>query len=77
MALGVGMALGMLLGILPIPIPGLGTLQLGMAGGPLVMGLILGRLGRTGGWVWTMPVSANLILRNLGLTLFLAQVGMT
>jgi putative transport protein len=70
-------ALGMLLGILPIPIPGLGTLSLRVAGGPLVVGLILGRLGRTGGWVWTMPFSANLILRNLGLTLFLAQVGMT
>lgn len=76
-ALGAGMALGILLGILPIPIPGLGTLSLGVAGGPLVVGLLLGRLGRTGGWVWTMPVSANLILRNLGLTLFLAQVGMT
>lgn len=76
-SLGVGMALGMLLGILPIPIPGLGTLSLGVAGGPLVVGLILGRLGRTGGWVWTMPFSANVILRNLGLTLFLAQVGMT
>ncbi len=76
-ALGVGMALGMLLGILPIPIPGLGTLSLGVAGGPLVVGLILGRLGRTGSWVWTMPFSANVILRNLGLTLFLAQVGMT
>jgi putative transport protein len=76
-ALGVGMALGMLLGILPIPIPGLGTLRLGVAGGPLVVGLILGRLGRTGGWVWTMPLSANIILRNFGLTVFLAQVGMT
>src|SRR5512136_2272299 len=76
-ALGVGMALGMLLGILPIPIPGLGTLQLGVAGGPLVVGLILGRLGRTGDWVWTMPLSANIILRNFGLTVFLAQVGMT
>jgi putative transport protein len=61
----------------PIPIPGLGTLRLGVAGGPLVVGLILGRLGRTGDWVWTMPISANLILRNLGLTLFLAQIGMT
>lgn len=76
-ALGVGMALGMLLGLLPIPIPGLGTVSLGVAGGPLVVGLILGRLGRTGDWVWTMPFSANIILRNLGLTLFLAQVGMT
>jgi putative transport protein len=77
MALGVGMALGVTLGVLPIPIPGLGTLSLGVAGGPLVMGLILGRLGRTGGWVWTMPLSSNIILRNFGLTVFLAQVGMT
>jgi putative transport protein len=76
-ALGIGMALGVLLGILPIPIPGLGTLQLGIAGGPLIMGLILGRLGRTGSWVWTMPYSANIILRNLGLTVFLAEVGMS
>src|SRR5512139_350383 len=76
-ALGVGMALGMLLGVLPIPIPGLGTLSLGVAGGPLVVGIILGRLGRTGSWVWTMPLSANIILRSFGLTVFLAQVGMT
>src|SRR5512135_2458887 len=76
-SLGVGMALGVLLGVVPIPIPGLGHLSLGVAGGPLLVGLILGRLGRTGGWVWTMPPSANLILRNFGLTVFLAQVGMT
>jgi putative transport protein len=76
-SLAVGMALGMLLGILPIPIPGMGTLRLGVAGGPLIVGLILSRLGRTGGWVWTMPFSANIILRNLGLTLFLAQIGMS
>ena len=76
-SLGAGMALGVLLGLLPIPIPGLGTLRLGLAGGPLVMGLILSRLGRTGSWVWTMPFSANVIMRNLGLTVFLAQVGMT
>ena len=76
-ALGVGMALGVLLGLLPVPVPGVGTIALGVAGGPLIMALVLGRLGRTGNWVWTMPVSANLTLRNFGLTLFLAQVGMT
>jgi putative transport protein len=75
-SLGVGMALGVLLGILPIPVPGLGTLKLGVAGGPLVVALILSRLGRTGSWVWTMPVSANLTLRTFGLTVFLAQIGM-
>lgn len=75
-SLGVGMALGVLLGIMPIPVPGLGTLSLGVAGGPLVVALILSRLGRTGGWVWTMPLSANLTLRNFGLTIFLAQIGL-
>jgi putative transport protein len=75
-SLGAGMALGVLLGILPIPVPGLGTISLGVAGGPLVVALILGRFGRTGSWVWTMPVSANLTLRNFGLTIFLAQIGM-
>ena len=76
-ALGVGMALGVLLGLLPVPVPGVGPIALGVAGGPLIMALVLGRLGRTGNWVWTLPVSANLTLRNFGLTLFLAQVGMT
>ena len=75
-SLGVGMALGVLLGILPIPVPGLGTLSLGVAGGPLVVALILSRFGRTGSWVWTMPVSANVVLRNFGLTIFLAQIGL-
>ena len=40
------------------------------------MALILGKLRRTGGMNWTIPFSANLVIRNLGLTLFLAQVGM-
>ena len=41
-----------------------------------IVALILGNLRRTGGMNWTIPLSANLVLRNLGLTLFLAQVGM-
>ena len=76
-SVGIGMVLGVLLGLVPVPVPGLGTLALGAAGGPLVVALLLGYLGRTGGLVWTIPVSANLTLRNFGLTLFLAQVGMT
>jgi len=75
-SLGIGMSLGVLLGILPIPLPGVGAFTLGVAGGPLVVALVLGYFGRTRGWVWTIPVSANLTLRNFGLTLFLAQVGM-
>lgn len=72
---GFGIALGLLLGAIPIPIPGGSTFRLGVAGGPLVVGLVLGRLGRTGRLVWTLPYSANLTLRQLGLVLFLAGVG--
>lgn len=70
----IGIALGLLLGRLPIPLPS-GTFELGFAGGPLIVGLILGRLGRTGPFVWTLPYSANLTLRQLGMVLFLAGVG--
>ena len=54
---------------------GIGKLSVGLAG-VLIMALILGKLRRTGGMNWTIPLSANLVIRNLGLTLFLAQVGM-
>jgi len=49
-------------------------MTLGLAG-LLLFALFLGKLRRSGPFVWTMPFSANLVLRNLGLTLFLAQVG--
>jgi putative transport protein len=73
---GLGMSLGVLLGLLKIPIPGVGSFSMGLAGGPLVVALILGRLGRIGSLSWHVPLSANLTLRNFGLTLFLAAVGM-
>ncbi|HYP76755.1 MAG TPA: TrkA C-terminal domain-containing protein [Polyangiaceae bacterium] len=72
---GLGIALGLLLGSVPIPVPG-GTFSLGLAGGPLLVGLILGRLGRTGPLVWTSPYGANLTLRQFGLVLFLAGAGL-
>ena len=75
-SMGVGMVLGVILGLISFPVPGVGTMKLGLAGGPLLVSLILGKLGRTGRLVWTMPLSANLTLRNFGLTIFLAQVGM-
>jgi putative transport protein len=75
-SIGLGMAAGFLLGAIPIPLPGLGKLVLGLAG-VLIVALVLGKLRRTGGMNWTIPLSANLVLRNLGLTLFLAQVGMS
>ena len=74
-SIGLGMAFGFLLGALQIPLPGIGKIAVGLAG-VLIVALILGNLRRTGGMNWTIPLSANLVLRNLGLTLFLAQVGM-
>jgi putative transport protein len=74
-SIGLGMALGFLLGAIQLPLPGIGKLSIGLAG-VLVVALILGLQRRTGGMNWTIPLSANLVLRNLGLTLFLAQVGM-
>jgi putative transport protein len=74
-SLGFGMVLGVLLGLIPIPLPGLGTVTLGVGGGPLIVALILGRLRRTGPISWVMPLPANIVLRNFGLTLFLATVG--
>jgi putative transport protein len=70
-----GLALGLLLGIVPVPLPGGIVFRLGFAGGPLIMALILGALGRTGPMVWSLPYSANLTLRQIGLVLFLAGVG--
>jgi putative transport protein len=74
-SIGLGMALGVLVGAISIPIPGVGKLTLGLAG-VLLVALVLGKVRRTAGLNWTIPLSANLVLRNLGLTLFLAQVGM-
>jgi putative transport protein len=74
-SLGVGMVLGVLLGLIPIPIPGVGKVTLGIGGGPLIVALILGKLRRTGPMLWTMPLPANIVLRNFGLAMFLATVG--
>jgi putative transport protein len=73
-SIGIGAALGLLVGMIPLPVPGLGKLTLGLAG-LLLLALFLGKVRRTGPFVWTMPLSANLVLRNFGLTIFLAQVG--
>lgn len=72
---GIGIALGLMLGKVQLsPWPGL-HLTLGVAGGPLVVGLVLGRSVRTGPLTWSMPYSANLTLRQFGLLLFFAGVG--
>jgi len=75
-SIGIGMAGGFLIGAIQIPLPFIGKLSVGLSG-VLIIALILGNLRRTGGMNWTIPLSANLVIRNLGLTLFLAQVGMS
>lgn len=70
-----GLALGLLLGIVPIPLPGGIIFKLGFAGGPLIVALVLGTVGRTGKMVWSLPYSANMTLRQIGLVLFLAGIG--
>jgi putative transport protein len=74
-SLGLGMVMGVLLGLIPISIPGIGTVTLGIGGGPLLVALILGKLRRTGPLIWVMPLPANIVLRNFGLAMFLAAVG--
>lgn len=73
----IGIGLGVVLGSLPIFVPGFpAALKLGLAGGPLVVALILGRIGTIGRLYWFMPPSANLALRELGIVMFLAVVGL-
>jgi len=73
----IGIGLGVLLGSIPLFIPGFPVaLKLGLAGGPLIMALILGRIGTIGKLYWFMPPSANLALRELGIVLFLSVVGL-
>lgn len=73
----IGIGLGVLLGSIPFYLPGVpAALKLGLAGGPLVVALILSRIGSIGTLHWFMPPSANLALRELGIVLFLSVVGL-
>lgn len=73
----IGVGLGVMLGSIPLYVPGFPVaLKLGLAGGPLIIALILGRIGSIGKLYWFMPPSANLALRELGIVLFLAVVGL-
>lgn len=72
----IGIGLGVLLGSIPLYIPSFPVaLKLGLAGGPLVVALILARIGSIGKLYWFMPPSANLALREIGIVLFLSVVG--
>ncbi len=76
-ALGSGIFIGILIGIIPLKLPGAPVpLKLGVAGGPLLTALILGKIGRYGKIKWTIPAPANFALREIGITLFLTCVGL-
>jgi putative transport protein len=66
-----GMVLGIIVGSIPI-----GGFKLGLAAGPLLVAILLSRLGNIGSVIWYMPAAANQLLRDFGLALFLACVGM-
>ena len=73
----IGIMLGVVLGALPIAVPGMPIpLKMGIAGGPLIVAILLSRVGRIGPLVWYMPLNANLAFRELGICLFLACVGL-
>jgi putative transport protein len=69
-----GMTLGLLLGLVSFPL-GNSTFTFGDALGPLIVGLILGRVQRTGPIVWSVPYPAAEALRNFGMLAFLAYAG--
>jgi putative transport protein len=72
-----GIALGVIVGSIPLAIPGLpAAVKLGLAGGPLVVAILLSRIANTGPLVWYLPANANHMLREVGITLFLAAVGL-
>jgi putative transport protein len=75
LSFGIGILIGLLLGQIPIPLPGGGSFKLGIAGGPLIVALVLSALHRSGPVVWSIPYAANLALRQIGLIAFLAGVG--
>ena len=73
-----GMVLGICVGLLPIPIPGLSsTFRLGLVGGSLIVALLIGHYGPYYNMVTFSTTSANMMLRQVGLTLFLAALGLS
>ncbi|MFZ2512327.1 MAG: TrkA C-terminal domain-containing protein [Gordonia sp. (in: high G+C Gram-positive bacteria)] len=74
--LSIGLALGLVLAFVAIPMPGGGTLTLGTATAPLIVGVVLGILGRTGPIVWTLPGNVSSTLNQYSLLVFLAAVGL-
>jgi putative transport protein len=72
-----GIGIGILLGTFPLAVPGLPQpLRLGLAGGPLIIALCVGHIGRIGKLVWHMPRNVNMAFRELGIAFFFASVGL-
>ena len=73
-----GLIIGALFGMmLQLNIPGIpGPIKLGLTGGPLVIGILLSRIGRVGSFIWFLPISANILMRQFSLVLFLSCVGL-
>lgn len=72
-----GIVLGVLVGSVPLVIPGLHTkLRIGLAGGPLLAAIALSQLGNIGSVIWFMPIAASSLFRDFGLSVFLACVGL-
>ncbi|MDY3979687.1 MAG: putative transporter [Tidjanibacter sp.] len=77
MPIFLGIFIGVILGMMPIMIPGMPQpVKLGLAGGPLVVAILLGRFGPSLKLVTFSTVSANMMLREVGISLFLAAVGL-
>ncbi|MCF8248108.1 MAG: hypothetical protein K9J37_07880 [Saprospiraceae bacterium] len=75
-SISIGISLGLLLGMIPIPLPGGSSFKLGFAAGPLIVALLLGKLGRSGRIIWVMSYNANFTLRQMGAVFFLAGIGL-
>ena len=77
MPIFIGITLGVLLGSWPLYLPGIpSAVKLGMAGGPLLVAILLSRIGNWGTMTWHLPKSSNIILKDIGIVLFLACVGL-
>jgi putative transport protein len=75
-SISIGISLGLLLGMIPIPLPNGSSFKLGFAAGPLLVALVLGKMGRMGNLIWIMSYNANITLRQIGVVFFLAGIGL-
>jgi len=75
LSLALGLTLGIIVGMIPLGLPGGDPITLGMAGGPLLVALLLGHFGRVGRIVGFIPRPTRLLLQEFGLVLFLADAG--